>query len=102
MSEKLVERHAVKRGEIMRALQVEHPDYVSIGVIRSHLDHLGLPTETESIVSYLSYLADKGYVTTVRKKGDRSRISISMAALTAKGMDLMDQNNNLQDEGVAF
>ncbi len=100
MSETAVERHAVKRGEILRILVAEHPDYVSIKIIRNCLDNAGLPTDEGSVVSYLAYLEDKGYVKTGRRKGERTRISISTAAITARGLDLVDQNNELRDEGV--
>ena len=98
----LLERHAVKRGEILRILLAEHPEFVSTKIIRNCLDNSGLPTEETSILSYLVYLEDKGYIRTQRKRGERSRISILMAGLTAKGIDLMDGANSLQDEGVAL
>lgn len=102
MSETAVERHAVKRGEIMRILLAEHPDYVSIKIVRNCLDNAGLPTDESSIVSYLAYLEDKGYVKTGRRKGERSRVAINTAAITAKGLDLIDHNNEMTDEGVIF
>lgn len=102
MSESSVERHAVKRGEILRILLAEHPDYVSIKIIRNCMDNAGLPTEEATVISYLVYLEEKGYCKTTRRKGDRSRISIQMAAITARGLDLIDSNNDLRDEGVSL
>ena len=102
MGEGNIERHAVKRGEILRILKTEHPDFVSVKIVRNCLDNASLPTAEASLLSYLVYLEEKGYIKSTRKKGERSRISIGMVALTAKGLDLMDANNDLRDEGVSF
>lgn len=93
-------RHARKRGRILRNLEVEHPDWLTLTNLRNLLDDLGASTRTESVLSYVVWLEAKGYVETTRKKGDRSRVSIDLVRITPKGLDLIDANNNLSDEGV--
>jgi len=96
-----IERHRVKRGHILRILLEVYSSYESLQVISGVLEKMGLPTTMETIRQYVAYLEEKGYVETKLLKGRVAGVKICVAKLTARGIDLLDENNDLRDEGVA-
>lgn len=95
------ERHRVKRGQLLRILLECYPEPESLFVLQGVLEKMGLPTTIETVKQYVSYLHEKGYCEVKSLKG-RSGVKMLTVRLTAKGIDLLDENNNLQDEGVAI
>ena len=94
------ERHRIKRGQILRILMECYPQDESLFVLQGVLEKMGLPTTIETMTQYVAYLKDKHYCETKMLKG-RSGVRVCVVRITAKGIDLLDENNELRDEGVA-
>ena len=95
------ERHRIKRGQMLRILLECYPNPESLFVISGVLEKMGLPTTMDTLRQYISYLQEKGYCEVRMLKG-RSGVRIAVVKITAKGIDLLDENNDLRDEGVAI
>lgn len=102
MTENEAVRNARRRGEILVILKRAHPNWVRTETIRNTLAKLGVFVELQSVLSNLVWLSDRGYISTERRKGDPARVSVELAQILPKGFDLIDQNNDVNDDGVEF
>jgi len=92
------------RGNILRILKEEAPDWLTLENVFSILDYQGKGLEKDDLLIQLDYLTGKGkeYVQMREVRGERSRQKIREFKLTPRGIDLYDCNNDVSDEGIIF
>jgi len=89
-----VQKHEIARGKILKILAPVYPHPVDAVMLRRLLDDFGMAVSEETLLAYIAYLEERGYVrTSVRKHTD-----IRMIEATALGLDVVDRRK--EDEGV--
>ena len=82
------ERYRRIRGAILKLLAYEHPRPVDSKVLHVLLDDLDYRLADEEYQSHLVYLAEKGFITTQRRKC--SGVRLEMVTISPKGLDVLD------------
>lgn len=95
-------RHARKRGNILRILKDDYPDWLTLENVYGTLDYMGKGMPIDEVRLQLELLRSKGYAETREIRGERSRQKLTEYRATAKLFDLYDGNNNVTDEGIIF
>jgi len=94
-------KHDLRRGEIIWVLKQDYPHVVAFRHLQLALRDRNIPLSQRDLESYLSYLEEGGYVRCQHRYDERdSRSRILAAALTAKGLLLLDRK--ITDAGVRF
>ena len=79
---------------ILEALAPDYPNPLDTLLIRQTLSNMGYPMTAADLTAYLAYLKERGYVILE----NRQEYNISLAAITADGLDVLD--GRIQDRGV--
>ncbi len=95
-----VENYRIERGLILKSLAMEYPKPVDFRVLQNVLDHLGHPVPEDILHGHLSYLNDKTKAYLRYEKRRSPGITIRFAAITPKGLDLLDSDKSERDPGV--
>jgi hypothetical protein len=94
-------KHDLRRGEIIWVLKQDYPHLVTFRHLQLALRDRNIPVAKRDMESYVSYLEEGGYVRCERLHDeDEGKAKILAAALTAKGLLLLDRK--LTDPGVRF
>lgn len=94
-------RHDLRRGEIIWVLKQDYPHAVTFRHLQLALRDRNIPLSKRDLESYLHYLEESGYTRCERRYDeDKSRENILAAALTARGILLLDKK--VSDPGVRF
>jgi hypothetical protein len=94
-------KHDLRRGEIIWVLKQDYPHLVTFRHLQLALRDRNIPVARRDLESYLSYLAEGGYVRCESHYDDQDgKTRILAAALTAKGLLLLDKK--ITDPGVRF
>ena len=94
-------KHDLRRGEIIWVLKQDYPHLVTFRLLQLALRDRNIPLSQRDLESYLSYLAEGGYVRCEwHYDEEKAQEVILAAALTAKGLLLLDRK--ITDAGVRF
>ncbi len=88
------EKHNRIRVMILKILAPTHPQMIDSVLLRRCLADFSYPLSDQSLRSYLAYLMERGCVRLEEKK----KFDITMAAITAKGLDLLD--GRITEQGI--
>jgi len=81
------EKHNRIRVYILKILSPQHPHPVDAVLLRRCLADFGYPISDHALESYLAYLEERGCLKITKKE----QFNITMAAITAKGLDILDK-----------
>ena len=87
------------RGKILYYLKLIYPHTATIPLFQAEMYYFGYPIPLEELSFHLAYLREKGFVEIEDVHGPHSLRSISMAKITARGIDLLD-GRLPHDEGI--
>lgn len=88
------------RGQMLKLLQKNLPADLSAEMLWELLDIRNYSITDTEMLSYLQYLEGKGYVELKAARLRPDEMDRLMINLSPKGIDLLEGNNNVDDEGV--
>jgi len=89
-------KHNRIRKLILEALSPNYPSPVDTLIVRQTLSNMGYPMANNDLTAYLAYLNERGFVSVEEKKD----YGITLVAITADGLDVLD--GRLDDRGVGI
>ena len=94
-----VRQKEVVRGKMLYYLALIYPQAATLPLLQGELDIFGYAVPLEELEFHLAYLEEKGFVSVERARGPKSHREVTLAKITAKGIDYYD-GRIPADEGV--
>ena len=90
---KLIKHNRIRK-LILETLAPDYPQPLDSLIIRLTLSNMGYPITESDLAAYLAYLKERGYITVETREG----YDITLTAITANGLDVLD--GRINDRGV--
>lgn len=95
MDMKIIKHNRIRK-LILEILSPDYPNSLDLLIIRQTLSNMGYPMLENDLAAYLAYLKERGYVSVEDRKG----YNITLAAITADGLDVLDGRSTDRGVGV--
>jgi hypothetical protein len=89
----------IVRGKILYYLKLIYPQAATLPLLQGELDIFGYPVPMEDLEFHVAYLSEKGFVNLENIRGPQARHHVTLARITAKGIDYFD-GRLPADEGI--
>lgn len=91
-------KHNRIRHLILETLSLNYPRPLDALIIRLTLSNMGYPITESDLDAYFAYLKERGYITVETRPG----YDITLTAITANGLDVLDGRVDDRGVGVEF